>query len=113
MHLAPTFAPTFRDPTSDSHEIWRSMARDSGQHQRPPADRFTDRQAHAERWIEALGPPTSRCVSPGDAHPRVRRAHGRASPRAPSGPPFVALEDVGSLASTGGTRPVLAALLAD
>lgn len=112
--LAPTFAPTF-DPTSDSHEIWQSMARDSGQRNAHLLIRYiTDRQAHAERWIEALETTDVPLRFTWGMLDPVSGAHmaERVRERLPASP-FVALEDVGHWPPLEAPDRVLAALLAD
>jgi len=112
--LAPTFAPTF-DPAGDSHEIWQSMARDSGQRNAHLLIRYiTDRQMHAERWIDALE--TTRVplrFTWGMLDP-VSGAHmaERIRERLPNSP-FLALEDVGHWPPLEAPDRVLAALIAD
>jgi pimeloyl-ACP methyl ester carboxylesterase len=52
--LAPTFAPGY-DATEDSAQMWRAMARDSGERIAHLLIRYiADRERHAERWTSAM-----------------------------------------------------------
>lgn len=110
--LAPTFAPTF-DPAGDSREIWQAMARDSGQRNAHLLIRYiTDRQIHAERWINALestGVPLRFVWGMLDPVSGAHMAE-RIRERLPTSP-FLALEDVGHWPPLEAPDRVLEALL--
>lgn len=112
--LAPAFAPDF-DSTSDSREIWQSMARDSGQRNTHLLIHYiTDRQAHAERWVNALESTDVPLrfiwgmldpVSGAHMAERIREQRPTA--------PFVAIEDVGRWRPLEAPDRLLEALIAN
>lgn len=110
--LAPTFAPTF-DPASDSREIWQAMARDTGQRNAHLLIRYiTDRQTHAERWINALESTDVPLRFIWGMLDPVSGAHmaERIRQQLPTSP-FIALEDVGHWPPLEAPDRVLEALL--
>jgi len=111
--LAPTFAESY-DASLDSAEIWRANSREGGQRIAHLLIRYiADREAHAERWVQALHDtdvPTAFVwgmldpVSGAHMAQRIRQKLPHA--------PFLALEDVSHWPALEAPERVIGALAA-
>jgi len=111
--LAPTFAESY-DASLDSVEIWRANSREGGQRIAHLLIRYiADREAHAERWVQALhGADVPLAFVWGMLDP-VSGAHmaARIRQKLPQAP-FLALEDVSHWPALEAPERVIDALLA-
>ncbi|TMK95674.1 MAG: alpha/beta hydrolase [Actinobacteria bacterium] len=111
--LAPTFAESY-DASRDSAEIWRANSRDGGQRIAHLLIRYiADREAHAERWVEALHRTDVPLAFAWGMLDPVSGAHmaKRIRQKLPQAP-FLALEDVSHWPALEAPEGVLGALLA-
>jgi pimeloyl-ACP methyl ester carboxylesterase len=111
--LKPTFAPDY-EYEHDAAEIWRSMERDDGYRNSYLLIRYmTDRETHAQRWVDALGRTDVPLNFVWGMLDPVSGAHmaERIRERLPNAP-FTELQDVGHWPQLEAPDRVAAAILA-